>query len=77
MNRNRESQRKTNYPSRTETIHKLPIHLPNPRTAHSHRLPLCYRFNVEFLKQGRGGLEDVCHGEIAADAYAMADAEGD
>lgn len=64
------------FPYRNRT-QKLPIHLPDPRTTHSYRLPLCYRFDVKFPEQSRDGLEDICHGEVAADAHAMADAERD
>lgn len=41
---------------------KRPNHLPNPWTAHPHRLPLGHGLEIKFREQARHGLEDVGHG---------------
>lgn len=78
MNRDKESQRKSKLliPYR-DCTQKFPIHLPDPGTTYSYRLPLCCRFDVKFSEQSRDGLEDISHSEAAADAHAMAGAEWD
>lgn len=74
--RNKEHSRKTNHFSRTKTVHRNPPSIFLIQDYVLLPFAACYRFDVRFSEQSRGGRGDICHGEVAADIHAMADAGG-